>query len=57
MAAAFCAVTLGPIYPLSVLLTVPFVIALAWSRRKLERHTWMEILVGTVIGAAAAALA
>jgi hypothetical protein len=57
MAAAFCAVTLGRIYPHSPILTVPCVLAVAWSRRKLERHTWMEIFVGTVIGAGAAWIA
>lgn len=54
MAAAFCAVTLIRIYPSSVYALVPFVAAVAWSRRKLERHTWTEIAVGLAIGAGAA---
>ncbi|HYI11664.1 MAG TPA: hypothetical protein VEK57_21585 [Thermoanaerobaculia bacterium] len=57
MIAAYCAVIIGDLYPR----TIPFLLialaALAWSRRKLERHTWMEVAVGTVIGAAAAWLA
>ena len=57
MAAAFCGVTIGRIYPNVTFVIVPFVAAIGWSRRKLERHTWTEIVVGTVIGAAAAWLA
>ena len=57
MCAAFCAVTLGHLYPLSPVLSVPVIAALAWSRRRLERHTWTEIAGGTVIGAVAAWLA
>jgi membrane-associated phospholipid phosphatase len=51
MAAAYAAVTLIHLYPRTVWFIVPFVAAIAWSRRKLERHTWMEIAVGTAIGA------
>ncbi|MFL6244917.1 MAG: phosphatase PAP2 family protein [Thermoanaerobaculia bacterium] len=54
MAAGFCAVTIVRIYPSSACAIVPFVAAIAWSRRKLERHTWTEIVAGLVIGAAAA---
>lgn len=54
MAAAFCAVTIIRIHPNTVYAIVPFVAAIGWSRRKLERHTWAEIVAGTVIGAAAA---
>jgi hypothetical protein len=54
MAAAFFAVTTIRIYPISAFAIVPFVAAIAWSRRKLERHTWLEIFVGLAIGAAAA---
>ena len=54
MAAAFCGVTIGRIYPNTIYAIVPFVAAIGWSRRKLERHTWTEIVVGVVIGAAAA---
>jgi hypothetical protein len=57
MCAALCAVTLIHMYPWSALAIVPFVIALAWSRRKLERHTWVEIAVGLGIGAGAGFLA
>lgn len=54
MAAAFCAVTIVRIYPSSAYAIAPFVAAIAWSRRKLERHTWLEVFVGLVIGGAAA---
>ncbi|HEU4889863.1 MAG TPA: phosphatase PAP2 family protein [Thermoanaerobaculia bacterium] len=54
MAAAFCAVTLIRIYPNTAYALVPFVAAIAWSRHKLDRHTWTEIVAGVVIGAGAA---
>jgi hypothetical protein len=57
MMAAFCAVTIIRLHPNTVYAIVPFVAAIAWSRRKLERHTWTEIVVGVAIGAAAAWLA
>lgn len=57
MAAGFCAVTILRIYPQSAWGIVPFVAAIGWSRRKLDRHTWAEIVVGVVIGAGAALLA
>ena len=57
MAAAFCGVTIAWIHPVTTLVIVPFVAAIAWSRRKLDRHTWAEVAVGLAIGAAAAVLA
>ena len=54
MTAAYCAVVIVRLYPWSALAIVPFVAAIAWSRRKLERHTWAEVFVGLGIGAAAA---
>lgn len=56
MAAAYCAVLISRLYPWSIWFVVPFAIAIAWSRRKLDRHTWAEIGVGSAIGAAAALL-
>jgi hypothetical protein len=53
MAAAYSAVVLVTLYPRSAWLIVPFVAAIAWSRRKLERHTWAEVAVGLAIGTAA----
>jgi membrane-associated phospholipid phosphatase len=57
MAAAYCTVTLVHLYPQTAWFLVPFTAAIGWSRRKLERHTWLEIAVGTVIGAGAALFA
>lgn len=57
MAAAFCAVTIARIYPASIYALVPFVAAIAWSRRKLDRHTWAEIVAGLAIGGVAAFIA
>jgi membrane-associated phospholipid phosphatase len=57
MFAAFCGVIIVRIHPSSVYAIVPFVAAVAWSRRNLERHTWTEIFAGLVIGGAAAFLA
>lgn len=57
MVAAFCAVTIGRIYPRAIYAIVPFVAAIAWSRRKLDRHTWAEVAVGLTIGGAAAFIA
>lgn len=47
MCAAFCAVLLGYAW------TWIAVAAIGWSRRKLERHTMPEIVVGLVLGAGA----
>jgi membrane-associated phospholipid phosphatase len=57
MTAAFFAVTIIRMYPASAYAIVPFIAAIAWSRRKLERHTWTEIVVGLAIGGAAAFIA
>jgi membrane-associated phospholipid phosphatase len=50
MFAAFCTVALAREIPSSLFATLPFVAALAWSRRHLDRHTWPEIAAGLVIG-------
>lgn len=57
MIAAYCAVVIVKLYPSSAWPIVPFVAAIAWSRRKLERHTWTEVAVGLAIGTAAAVFA
>jgi hypothetical protein len=57
MVATFCAVSLVREYPAAALAVVPFVAAIAWSRRHLERHTWAEIAVGIALGAAFGAAA
>ncbi|HYC60638.1 MAG TPA: phosphatase PAP2 family protein [Thermoanaerobaculia bacterium] len=57
MTAAYFAVVLAKIYPLAAPALMAFVAAICWSRRKLERHTWTEIAVGLLIGAAAAVFA
>jgi len=54
MVAAFCTVALARTYPWSPLATIPFLAALAWSRRHLDRHTWPEIATGIAIGTACA---
>ena len=53
MFGAFCAVILARVYPWSLVVMIPIVAALAWSRRYLERHTSVEIAVGLLLGAAA----
>jgi hypothetical protein len=50
MVAAFCAVALARAYPWSPIGTIPFLTAIAWSRRFLDRHTWAEIGVGLLLG-------
>jgi hypothetical protein len=57
MAAAYCAVTIAWLYPNTLYAILPLLAALAWSRHKLQRHTWAEIAVGLVIGSAAALFA
>ncbi len=57
MFAAFCAVLMTRTYPWSAVGGFPFLALIAWSRRRLERHTWMEIVIGTTIGACAGLLA
>jgi hypothetical protein len=53
MIAAYCTVLIGDLYPRTLWWTLPLLAALGWSRRKLNRHTWAEVAVGTAIGAAA----
>lgn len=50
MFAAYCGVLVIWTYPWSAVAVVPFVLAVAWSRRRLERHTLVEVIVGLVIG-------
>jgi hypothetical protein len=50
MAAAYCSVTIAWLYPDTLYAILPFLAALAWSRHKLQRHTWAEIAVGLAIG-------
>ena len=57
MAAAFCGITIARLYPTAAFAIVPLVAALAWSRRKLERHTWAEVFVGLAMGTASALIA
>jgi membrane-associated phospholipid phosphatase len=51
--AAFCAVVLWRVYPLSALPMMAVLAALAWSRWVLKHHTPVEIVVGTLLGLAA----
>ena len=53
MFAAFCGVSIVRVYPWSAIAIVPFVLAIAWSRRKLERHTRAEVAAGLLLGLAA----
>ncbi|HEV7768102.1 MAG TPA: hypothetical protein VGQ76_24075 [Thermoanaerobaculia bacterium] len=53
MTAAYCGVVIAWLYPMTTFAIVPFVLAVAWSRWKLERHTIAEIVVGIAIGTAA----
>lgn len=57
MFAAFCAATIIDLYPRSAFAIVPFVLAIAWSRWKLHRHTIAEIVLGLALGAAAGIVA
>ncbi len=50
MFAAYCAVLVIRFYPWSALLVVPFVMAIAWSRLRLGRHTLAEVIVGAILG-------
>jgi hypothetical protein len=54
MTAAYSGVVIAWLHPAATWGIVPFVAAIAWSRHKLERHTWPEIAVGIIIGAASA---
>jgi hypothetical protein len=54
MCAGYCAVLLTRLYPWSASATVPFALAIAWSRWKLGRHTVAEIAFGLTLGVVAA---
>jgi hypothetical protein len=51
--AAFSAVAIGWTYPVSLPVIIALLVLLAWSRLKLARHTWAEVVAGTVLGLAA----
>ena len=53
MFASFCGVAIVRLHPWTAIAIVPFVLAIAWSRRKLERHTFTEVVVGLLLGLAA----
>ena len=53
MFAAYCAALVIWVYPWSAVAIVPFVLAIAWSRRRLERHTLVEVILGLLLGTAA----
>jgi hypothetical protein len=55
--AAFSAVVLWKVYPLSPLITVPLLPAVGWSRWRLGHHTVAEIIIGTILGLGAGAFA
>lgn len=47
---AYCAINIASVLPILSPLLVLFLAAVAWSRRKLDRHTWPELAAGTAIG-------
>ena len=53
MFAAFSGVAIGWTYPHSLPVIIALLVVLAWSRLKLARHTWLEVVAGTVLGFAA----
>ncbi|HEX7152352.1 MAG TPA: hypothetical protein VF618_12760 [Thermoanaerobaculia bacterium] len=46
----FCAVALTDAFPLALPLAAAVLLALAWSRTRLKRHTWAEVAAGFTIG-------
>ncbi len=57
MFAGFCGVTIGWHYPSLTPAAATLVASLAWSRRRLNRHTWPEIAAGTTVGTLAGLVA
>lgn len=53
MFTTFCAVLIVWQHPRSAPFVIVFIALLGWSRRYLDRHTWTEIVAGTMIGIAA----
>src|SRR5687767_5341899 len=53
MLAVYCAVLVVRTHPWSAVAILPFVLAVAWSRWRLQRHTVAELAVGGALGAAA----
>lgn len=56
MSAALCAVWLVREFPMSAFTAIPFVAAIAWSRHRLRRHSWLEIGSGIALGTIAGVL-
>lgn len=52
MAAAYCAALVVRVYPSWWVAAVAVVLAIAWSRLALQRHTLPEVMVGAALGAA-----
>jgi hypothetical protein len=52
MLGTFCAVTVCHEFPAAIVPAAAVLLAVAWSRRKLERHTLAEVLAGFTIGLA-----
>ena len=50
---AFAGVAAWPLSPLGGMAAIALLPLLAWSRLRLSRHTWPEILGGTALGALA----
>lgn len=57
MFGGFCGMLVARAFPALSLPLVLFILALAWSRRYLDRHTWPEIVVGLLTGVAAGVFA
>jgi hypothetical protein len=57
MFGAYAGILIAWVYPWSLTAIVIFIAALAWSRRFLGRHSWLEIALGTIIGSGAGLLA
>lgn len=51
MFAAFCAVLVASSHPRTMTALIAALALLAWSRLHLKRHTWLEVVAGTAIGA------
>ena len=55
MIGAFSCAIIARVYPAALPLIAVGLTLIAWSRRRLDAHTWPEIAVGLVIGIAAGA--
>ncbi len=54
MFAAFCAVLIATTYASTTIFLIAALAILAWSRLHLKRHTWLEVVAGSAIGAVTA---